>query len=226
MKRRALLTTLFAGTFTGATRAVHAHEPVTASQRILAELTRIEANHRAGSYDHNTRVRERDGVYHWDCSAMAAFILRRAAPGALAAVGGSRPVAASFYRTIARTPAHRTVGGWRQVARIIDALPGNVLAWQRPPWFPSNNTGHVAFVVERPRLHPLGVLVRIADATRLAHGDDTRDTEHGQTGLGRGTLLVATNPLTGAGVGYGWFGAQTHPDWVIPTPVVIGCAMR
>ncbi len=221
MERRTFLS-LSLGTLTLAPEALAQGHRAPAPQRVLDELARIAANLRTSTYDHATRVDERAGRYDFDCSAMAAYVLRRAAPGALTAVGGGRPVAASFYRTIARAPVGRAGGAWQRLARIADARPGDVLAWQRPRWFPSRNTGHVAFVAAEPRLHDLGVLVRITDSTRLAHESDTRDTDRGQSGFGQGTLLVATNPLTGEGVGYGWFGAQTHPDWIIPTPVVIG----
>lgn len=189
--------------------------------RVLDELARIAANLRATVYSHSTRIDERAGRYEWDCSAMAAYVLRRAAPAALAAVGAGRPVAAQFYRAIARAPQTRA-RGLALVPRIADALPGDVFAWQRPPWFPSANTGHVGFVMERPRPSQHGMLVRITDSTRLAHGDDSRDTDRGASGFGQGTILFAVNPLTGEGVGYGWFGAQTRPDWIIPTRIAIG----
>ena len=193
-----------------------------APQRVMNELARIANTLRTSTYNHTTRIDERAGRYDFDCSAMAAYVLRRAAPEALAALASARPVAAGFARTIARAPVGRFARGWQRVARVAEARAGDVLAWQRPPWFPSHNTGHVAFVVDAPRLHSLGVLVRIIDSTRHAHQVDTRDTERGASGFGSGTLLVATDPVTGAGTGYGWFGAHTQPDWIIATPVVIG----
>lgn len=222
MERRTFLSlSLGALTLPGAEALAQGATPP-APQRVLDALARIATTMRSSRYDHDTRVDERAGRYDFDCSAMAAWVLRRSAPQALAAIGSSRPVAAGFARTISHAPVGRFARGWQHVARVADARPGDLLAWERPRWFPSNNTGHVAFVVEAPRPHGLGVLVRIIDSTRYAHQDDTRDTEHGQSGFGSGTLLVATNPLTGEGVGYGWFGAQTHPDWIIPTRVVIG----
>jgi len=197
-----------------------------APRRVLDELTRIAANLRATVYSHSTRIDERAGRYEWDCSAMAAYVLRRAAPTALDAVGSGRPVAAQFYRAIARAPAARPERGWLQVPRIADALPGDVFAWQRPPWFPSANTGHVGFVMEAPRPSEHGMVVRITDSTRLAHGHDTRDTDRGQSGFGQGVILFAVNPLTGVGVGYGWFGAQTPPSYIIPTRIAIGRVVR
>ncbi len=211
-----------------APRSALAQTPVrrTGPQRVLDELARLATAIRATRYSHSTRIDERAGTYEFDCSAMAAYVLRRAAPEALRTVGGGRPVARDFYRAIARAPATRPAGGWLQVPRVADAMPGDVFAWQRPPWFPSANTGHVGFVMERPRPSQHGMLVRITDATRLAHEDDTRDPRRGQSGFGQGTILFAVNPLTGDGVGYGWLGGQTPPDWIIPTRIGIGRVVR
>ena len=201
--------------------------PRPAHLRVLDELSRIAANLRVNVYSHSTRIDEGRGRYEWDCSAMTAFVLRRAAPAALSAVGSGRPVAAQFYRAIAAASPARGDRGWLRVPRIADARAGDVFAWQRPPWFPSANTGHVGFVMEPPRPSPHGMLVRITDSTRLAHGStDTRDTDRGASGFGQGTILFAVNPLTGEGVGYGWFGEQTRPDWIIPTRIAIGRVTR
>jgi hypothetical protein len=114
----------------------------------------------------------------------------------------------------------RPRNGWLRIPRIADARPGDVLAWPRPRWFRSNNTGHVAFVAEAPRVTARGVLVRVTDATSVGHQDDPRNREGGPTGFGQGTLLIATDPL------YGWVGARTPEDWMIATPVRVGRAVR
>jgi CHAP domain len=224
MQRRALLQIALSSSLSAISRTGFANE--SAPQRVLAELLRITRNLRTTSYDHSTHINERIGRYDWDCSAMAAFVLRRTAPRAMQTVSTGRAVASDFYRVIARSPVGRFREGWQRIARISDALPGDVLAWQRPRWFPSTNTGHVAFVVGVPSEHALGQLVRIVDSTRIAHQNDTRETQNGQSGFGQGTLLVTTDPVTGEGTGYGWIGGITPPDWVIPTPVVIGRVAR
>jgi hypothetical protein len=220
MKRRSFLSLPFVVLVPGVSLAQERRR--FAALRILDELARIAANLRYTAYSHSTSIDERAGRYVWDCSAMATYVLRRAAPVALATVGSGRPVAAQFYRAIARAPTTRTEGGWLRIPRVADARPGDVFAWQRPPWFPSSNTGHVGFVLEAPRPSPLGMLLRIADSTRLAHDDDTRDTDRGASGFGQGTILFATDPTTGGGTGYGWLGARTPADWIIPTPIAIG----
>ncbi len=201
-------------------------QPPTAPERVMAELQRIQGNVRTSVYSHSTRIDERVGRYEFDCSAMAAFVLRRAAPQALASIHSARPLAVEFYRTIARASPTRAQNGWLRVARIEDARAGDVLAWPRPRWFPSHNTGHVVFVVDTPAVTPRGVLVRIADSTRVGHESDTRDYNTRQSGFGYGTLLITTDPATGAGTGYGWAGRYTPDEWIVPTPVVIGRPTR
>jgi hypothetical protein len=201
-------------------------EHPTATNRVMAELRRIQTNVRSSVYTHSTRIDERIGRYEFDCSAMAAFVLRRAAPQALASIHSSRPLAVEFYRTIAAASATRARNGWLHIPRIEDARAGDVLAWPRPRWFPSHNTGHVVFVVETPVVTPRGVLVRIADSTRVGHENDTRDYNSRQSGFGYGTLLITTDPATGAGTGYGWAGRYTPDEWIVPTPVVIGRPTR
>jgi hypothetical protein len=204
---------------------VYAPPPNSASARVLAALGAIASNHRSGRYTHDTRIDLRAGRYEWDCSAMAAYVLRRSAPQAIREITNTRPVAVDFYRAIRRSPAAGNRGPWMRVARVADARPGDVFAWQRPRWFPSRNTGHVGFVVGMPRVTARGVLLRIADATSVGHEEDTRDGVT-RTGFGYGTLLVTVDPATGGGTAYGWVGARTPEEWMIPTEVVIGRPLR
>lgn len=193
-------------------------QTATAPIRVVSVIAGIRQNLRVSSYQHSLRVDEHAGRYDFDCSAMASWVLARSAPRALATVGGARPLAADFYRTIARAPSDRPRGGWLRVARVADARPGDVLAWRRPRWFPSHNTGHVAFVVGAPETVAGGVLLRIADASSYNHEDDSRA---GATGFGTGIILITTDPVTGEGTGYGWFG-RLSGEWIVPTPVAIG----
>lgn len=197
-----------------------------APSRVMTVLDDIGRTLRATRYSHSTRIDARAGRYELDCSALAGYVLARAAPSARAALARPRPVAVDFYRVIRDAPTARPRNGWQRLARIADARPGDVFAWPRPSWFPSHNTGHVGFVVDAPVVTSRGVLLRIADSTSLPHADDTRDAQRGQSGIGRGTLLVATDPATGEGTAYGWYGDQTPTQWLIPTTVVVGRVSR
>ena len=181
-------------------------------------------------YSHTTRVNTAQGFYQFDCSAMAAWVLRRSAPVALGSVmykkKNARPLARDFYYRIARTPAGKPRWGWQRVSRVQDARPGDVIAWLRPKMLRSNNTGHVAFVVQPPRRFTEmegAYLLRIADASRYQHENDTRRGT-GRTGFGIGTILVLADLETGAPTAYGWVGR--HSRWLMPTRMALGRPVR
>jgi hypothetical protein len=198
-------------------------------ERVVAVIDGIRSSLAETRYQHVTRVDPRAGRYFFDCSGMAAWILKRSAPAAFEAVHrpeGGRPLAVHYYRTIARIPPGARRGPWMRVGDAALALPGDVIAWERPKWFESTSTGHVAFVVGRPRpvAQPVrGVLIRIADASKFRHEDDSRP--YGGTGFGEGVMLL---PVDGDAqpTGYGWVGAQTPPDWIVPAALVIGRPLR
>ena len=195
--------------------------PTRAGTRVMAVIDDIRTSLRESSYQHATKVRAKDGVYHWDCSGMTAWILRRAAPTALASMGTSRPVARDFVQVIERAPTTRPRRGWQNIVRIADVMPGDVFAWRRPRGLPSKNTGHVGIVVGKPLPVPGlpgGWAVRIADSTSSYHQDDARhDDEDG--GFGIGTLVFLTDE-NGRGTSYGWAG--TRSEWYIVTSIVFG----
>lgn len=195
-------------------------------EAVLDTLARIEQNLRASSYTHATRVDEKAGRYEFDCSGMAAWVLRRASPKAHSAVAyrskGGRPLARDYYQQIAATRAGRARFGWSRVTRVADAAPGDVIAWLKPKELRSPNTGHVAFLLSAPEAvpgTPHAYLVRIADASRYQHAQDSRAGTD-RTGFGHGTILVVADPESGAPVAYGWVGL--HSAWVLSTPMAIG----
>ncbi|MDB4961007.1 MAG: hypothetical protein JWP01_1006 [Myxococcales bacterium] len=199
--------------------------PTRAGTRVVDLVERIRTSLRASIYQPSTKVSEKDGLYHWDCSGMAAWILRRAAPLALRALNSSRPVARDFVTAIERAPAHRARKGWQRIARVADVMPGDVFAWRRPRGMPSKNTGHVGFVLDRPRPvdgMPGAWAVRIVDSTRGSHQDDSR-TGDPDGGFGIGTLVFLTDAEGGA-TSYGWSGTQS--EWYIVTPIVFGRVER
>ena len=67
-------------------------------------------------------------------------------------------------------------------------------------------------------------LVRIADATRELHGDDSRDTA-GEGGFGTATMAFRTDER-GTPVAYGWYGAEQDPRTYVRTQIVFGRALR
>lgn len=193
--------------------------------KVLERLESIAANLTETRYQHRTKIRSREGIYLWDCSAMAAYIIAKVAPTARKALTRERPVARDFFQVIRDAPTRGHRDGWRRLPTITDVRPGDVFAWKRPKDFPSKNTGHVGFVLEAPTPYPEvpgAYLVRIADATSLPHQDDTRERD-GDGGFGHGTILFLTDE-SGQGTAYGWFGARSRG--VIETPIAFGRLIR
>ena len=202
---------------------VHDAPPATRSAaRVLEVLEAVRESMRETRYQHHRVVRERTGTYYWDCSLMVEWVLERAAPRAVRAMGDlQRPLAAHFARAIERAPVGRYRGGWSRLERITEIAPGDVFAWRRPDGFPSRNSGHVGFVLGPARPVP-GIpgayAVRVADATRSLHQNDTRSWP-GEGGFGIGTLVFLTDG-DGHGTHYGWAG--TRSGGYVVTPIVFG----
>jgi hypothetical protein len=193
-------------------------------------LARIEDSLTFSRYTPQTRVDARAGIYEFDCSGMASWVLRRATPAAWHSVrqrsSTGRLVARDFVRQIASVRAERPAWAWERVARVADARPGDVIAWLKPAGWVSNVTGHVGFVMQAPeasRRVEGGFLIRFADASRYHHQDDSR-AEEGRDGFGVGTILLIADAETGAPVAYGWFG--DHSGWISETQIVIGRPRR
>ena len=193
-----------------------------AGERVMEVLGRVRSNLRSTRYQHHRRVREHRGEYYFDCSGMVQWVLSRAARrSALRLREGRRPLAIDFVRRIERAPTDRFRGGWRRIDRLGEVRPGDVFAWRRPEDFPSRNTGHVGFVLEPPRRASPGSpvwLVRIADASRYTHQDDTRPWP-GPGGFGHGTIAFVGDG-EGRPVGYAWHGLRSRG--YMQTDVVFG----
>ena len=206
-----------------------AKKPSFANEKILDVLQNIESTLLDTRYAHSTRVNQKAGKYHFDCSGMAVWVLKRSAPAALASLGrpnDRRPLAVHFYQKIASIPTGEKRGAWYHVPSAAHIQPGDIIAWKRPKWFPSQSTGHVAFAVGLPASNSgdvPGILVRIADASKFKHEDDSRSED--TTGFGTGVLLIPTDSRLQP-LGYGWIGSQTPADWIIPCELVIGRALR
>jgi cell wall-associated NlpC family hydrolase len=202
-------------------------ERVHGPDAVISVLAGIELGLRSSRYSHTTRVDPSSGLYEFDCSGLVAWVLRRASPRAHAAVAwrakSGRPLARDYYAQIAATRAGAPARwGWSRVDRVEDARAGDVIAWLRPKQIRSTNTGHVAFLVAPPRRVPgeaAAYLLRIADASRYRHEDDSR-AESGRDGYGTGTILVVADPETGAPIAYGWVGLRSA--WVLAAKIAIG----
>lgn len=191
-----------------------------AARKVIARIDRLDQKIVSSAYSHRLSIDVKAGRFDWDCSAMVNWVLRRAAPKAYAALDRDRPVAVSYVRTIAAAPKHKARNGWRELRGIQELQPGDVFAWRRPPDFASSNTGHVGFVLSAPKAvegWDNAWWVRIVDASRYTHRQDTRDPG-GDGGFGAGTLVFVTDD-EGRPVAYGWRG---NPQATRETEIVFG----
>jgi hypothetical protein len=209
--------------------ALAAPAPATGRAAAVASaLATVERTVTATRYQHQAKVDTRKGIYLWDCSIMAAWVLARTAPEARRALAAAKPLARDFYRAIDRAPDTHPVRGWQRLTDPASVLPGDVFAWLKPALFKDRpNTGHVGFVVGRPWRHPKhpGVwLMRIADATTELHGADSRPAG-GEGGFGTATIAFAVDGR-GDAVAYGWYGEDQDPQTFVSTRIVFGRVFR
>jgi hypothetical protein len=192
-----------------------------ASKKLLELAQQIDATATDVSYSHATKVRRKDGIYHFDCSGMINWMLERVDEEALEALGRERPVASTYVRTIQKAPTTRARNGWQRIADIEHVEPGDLFAWKRPEnWPKGGNTGHIGIVIARPAKVPHiegAYLVRVIDSTRWQHQDDTRADD--ETGFGMGTILFMTD-ADRQPIGYAWHGADSSGFY--RTDVVFG----
>ena len=195
---------------------------------VASALAGIERGLSSTKYQHRIAVDARQGIYRWDCSIMAAWILERTAPTARRAIGVDKPLARDFYRTIERARTDRPDRGWQRLTGVAALAPGDLFAWLKPAMFKQRaNTGHVGFALGKPWRHPrfAGVwLVRIADATTELHGADSR-SPGGEGGFGTATIAVLVD-AAGAPRAYGWYGEAQDPATFVPTDIVLGRVFR
>jgi len=173
--------------------ALSAAEP--APNAVRDEARRILANVKTTHYSHRTEVDETAGHYDLDCSGLATLILKNVAPAQLRTVrhaeGKSRPRAFEFYEAFATAPTNAT-SGWLRVQRVLDARPGDFIAWRKVKIVPGESTGHIVIVDALPVPETNGtVRVTVIDSTTAVHAEDTRRA--GTTGIGRGTMWFVVN---------------------------------
>jgi hypothetical protein len=198
--------------------------PTPAAAEIIRTIASLRDNVIETRYQGKRVVDADTGLYAWDCSGMAAWILRESAPSARRALRSGRPLAKRFFQIIDRAPTERARRGWQRLSHVSDARPGDVFSWLRSPASKSPVTGHVGFFVEQPQPlpdYPEIYAARIVDSTRLPHGEDTRARD-GEGGFGFGTMLFLTDADTGETIAYGWHGVRSLEWGFMPARVIYG----
>lgn len=198
------------------------------SARIDSIIMAIEQGLKYTEYSHRPRIDVKNGIYVWDCSIMATWIINQVSPRARKALAKEKPLARDFYQTIKTADTLFPRNGWLRITKPSAIAPGDVFAWLKPEMFRERpNTGHVGFVIGKPRPHPSYTSVwvmRIADATRELHENDSRPVG-GEGGFGTATIAVKFDDQ-GAPVAYGWYGASQDTATYVPTSIVFGRVVK
>ena len=219
-----VLVTALLATGAASTRATAADR----SAGVASAIANIERGLTSTKYQHRVVVDARRGIYNWDCSIMAAWILDRTAPAARRAIGVDKPLARDFYRTLERARSDRPDRGWQRLTDVAALEPGDLFAWLKPEMFKQRaNTGHVGFAIGKPWRHPRFAsvwLLRIADATTELHGHDSRPPR-GEGGFGTATIAFLVD-ATGAPRAYGWYGEAQPPETFVATEIAFGRVFR
>jgi hypothetical protein len=155
------------------------------------EAVRILNSIQTTEYRHKTEINEKKGAYYCDCSGFVGYVLNRTAAkdDSKGPVGNNMhlPRAMDYQKAFAAAPEKiEAAGRWQKVHYLVDARPGDVIAWRHEKPKPGN-TGHVVIVDQTPVVEKDG-LVRVAviDSTTLSSVDITADK--GKSGIGRRTM--------------------------------------
>ncbi|MEH2032303.1 MAG: hypothetical protein V7K67_22085 [Nostoc sp.] len=168
------------------------------SEKIDVNPLAIAAKHilntmRETHYTHKTFVDKINGVYDMDCSGFVGYVLNQIAPEYLALIPKEpkqpRPRAFKYYEYFHQLQQHSTsVREWKAINQLMDAMPGDIIAWAMEPITEHADTGHVMFVAAKPVMNSDGtVSVKVYDSTAIRHNDDTRSPN--STGIGCGTIV-------------------------------------
>lgn len=192
---------------------------------LLKEVERLLSNTRKTRYAHPTFVDEPNGQFHFDCSGFLFYALKRVLPSSLVFMKidppeRARPLAEDFHAHILKAGYNGGKNGWKQIASASDLLPGDIIAWLRPPNTTRTDTGHVMVVRELPyqnKNRPSEWLIRVIDSTQSPHAEDTRLKP--TNGLGSGIIgLVVDREVHPTG--FYWRGNESKQPQT--THIVLG----
>lgn len=125
------------------------------------------------SYQHKTMINETAGAVHCDCSGLIGYVLRNEIPEAYISLRGveapwrMRPLAVTYYETFQAARQNSNCGMWSEITKLMDVVPGDIIAWRKPNIEQGSTTGHVLMVAGYPEVRKDRLIrVRIIDSTR------------------------------------------------------------
>ena len=164
------------------------------TKSVHEEAVRILESIKLTEYRHKTDIDEKKGAYYCDCSGFLGYVLNRTVAKEGKGPFGDgkiRPLAMHYELVFAAAPDKVEKGArWQRVVRVVDARPGDVLAWRHDKPKPGN-TGHVVIVDKTPVVEDDGLArVEIIDSTTLPSSDLAGK---GKSGIGRRTMWLTVD---------------------------------
>jgi len=164
--------------------------------------SRVEAlleNMKETLYQAKTEIDEETGSLRCDCSGFIGYVLRNYFPEAYLSLRGvespwrTRPYSVTYHETFVSSGDEGSgSGGWRRIRRVMDGLPGDVLAWRKKSIERGVSTGHTCMIAGLPTREADGrIRLRVIDSTNARHANDSRPP--GTTGVGTGEMWFAVN---------------------------------
>ncbi len=184
---------------------VAAETAATPSGRLAERLEGFLAGLEDTIYQHKTEIDEGKGSFRCDCSGLIGYALRRDFPEAYLSLRGeeapwrTRALSVTYFETFARAGEGRDPS-WERVSSLLEARPGDVLAWRKDELRRGESTGHTLMIAGKPERESDGrIKVRVLDSTRSTHANDTRPD--GTNGVGAGVMWFQVDEA-GHPVGY------------------------
>jgi len=189
-------------------------EPTDRSHLFAKHVNEVLVGLKDTNYQSKTEVDATKGIFRCNCSGLISHILRHHFPESYLTIRGEnapwkiRPLAVTFYETF--MAAGRNDGakpGWEKVPKMMEAKPGDIIAWRKLILKQGLHTGHVCMVAGFPTREPDGrVKIKIVDSSGGRRANDTRPD--GVTGVGSGEMWFAINEK-GEPVGY-WLNEKAN----------------
>jgi hypothetical protein len=181
---------------------------------VLSEAQDILHSLKSTSYTHEARVDVSRGIYDFDCSSFATYVLNRSAPEAAreleASTAPKRPLARDFANFFSSPPGNAKVH-WESVASLHQLIAGDIVAWLIPVGSLSKDTGHVMIVSGDPypnSKNPGEWLIPVIDAAVSGHGKTDPRRKAGPNGVGSGVVGFIQDEQ-GMPIAFRWSGGES-----------------
>jgi hypothetical protein len=131
------------------------------SEQLASQGELIVNNLQQTDYQITEYIDAQNGVYDCDCNGFVGFVLEGFAPNHYNLIpkeaNAPRPRAFEYYLFFS-SPDLPAAGGWTAIRALHNARRGDIMAWELLDFQPGDNTGHVFFVADTPKMLESGIV--------------------------------------------------------------------